>query len=586
MGSISIFNNTSNLIFTAMSLVLLFCASVYASANTKLGRGIWLLYWGLVLEFVSVYVSWQALKFYNAGSAIEGWIFIELLLSLASMSLLAMAASQILVNHISDMPVIGSFGAIGLLAIIYFLFIAPDGYMISNMRQIFPITGFAYLSVSFLSKSGQRNHAGFNFAGLVSLAITIILALKMFGVEYFVSVAWYIPVLTYILLAISLVMMKVDFFSKKLGESQLEVEKYNQRIEEIIRFSPFPIIISRLSDDRILLANTNAIKLFGIRQEELERYRLKDFFADSENRRLLNERLEQEREVQDFEILVKTPTGDSPFWLLTSANVIDYNYDVALYAAFQDITSRKNREVLLKNQAIRDPMTSLFNRRYFEEEVYKRILQSKTTGEPFSVLMIDADHFKKVNDTWGHKTGDKVLIELASTCERALRDVDIVARYGGEEFVIFLDGVNSKKAKTVADRLRESISEIIVHADNGDEVRFTVSIGISSYEISDNIDTLIKTADEALYKAKENGRNRVEIFNKDELAAFDNKDSQERIKNEANNRHPIFDKEECEEISLLDGIEAKHIQSDAPKIEEKNSGNLYPILGVDEEDLK
>ena len=102
-----------------------------------------------------------------------------------------------------------------------------------------------------------------------------------------------------------------------------------------------------MSDDKIILANNNAVKLFGINPQELERYRLKDFFADSDNRQLLNERLEQEREVQDFEILVKTPISNTPFWLLASANVIDYNYDVVLYSAYQDITSRKNRETLL-----------------------------------------------------------------------------------------------------------------------------------------------------------------------------------------------------------------------------------------------
>lgn len=587
MGSISIFDNSSNVIFTLLALVMLFGASMYASAKTKLGKGIWLLYWGLVLEFLTVAISWKATQIFNQGGAIEGWVFVELLLNLISMILLAMAASQILVNNIPDMPVIAAFGAIGLIAVIYFLFISPDGYMVSNMRQIFPLTGFAYISVSFLSQFRQKNHGGFTFAGLITSSIAIFMALRLIGVD--LSSTWFVPAVVYLLLSIALVMMKGDFYAKKWAESLIEIDKYNRRIEEIIKSSPFPIIISRLSDDRIILANTNAIKLFGIRQEELERYRLKDFFADSENRRLLNERLEQEREVQDFEILVKTPSGDTPFWLLTSANVIDYNYDVALYAAFQDITSRKNREVLLKNQAIRDPLTSLFNRRYFEEEVYKRIMNAKIENQPFSVLMIDADHFKRVNDTWGHKTGDKVLIELASTCERALRDVDVVARYGGEEFVIFLADVNAKKAKTVADRLRETISEIVVHSDEGDEVRFTVSIGISSYEVSDNIDTLIKTADEALYKAKENGRNRVEIFNKEELEAFDNKETQERIKNEVNNRHPIFDKEESAEISLLDGIEAQHIQSDAPQIEEdvKNKdNNFYPILGVDEEDLK
>lgn len=78
---------------------------------------------------------------------------------------------------------------------------------------------------------------------------------------------------------------------------------------------------------------------------ELERYRLRDFFADADNRQLLTERLEQEKEVHDFEILAKAINGDTPFWLLTSANVIDYNYDIAIYSSFQDITSRKTARI-------------------------------------------------------------------------------------------------------------------------------------------------------------------------------------------------------------------------------------------------
>lgn len=170
-----------------------------------------------------------------------------------------------------------------------------------------------------------------------------------------------------------------------------------------------------------------------------------------------------------------------------------------------------------ENQAIRDPLTSLFNRRYFEDEVNRRIAQAQTTHAQYSVLMIDADHFKRVNDTYGHKTGDKVLIELSSTAERSLRQDDIVARYGGEEFVVFLPELSAEEAKVVADRLRETISKIVVYSDQGEQVTFTVSIGISSSAISDNIDMLIKTSDEALYRAKENGRNRCEIFTVDDL---------------------------------------------------------------------
>lgn len=581
MGSLDIFSNPTNLAITFTALFILFIATKYSSKDVNIGKGMLYLFIGLILQLITSYLSYKTSEYYAQGIAITLLIAIELFLLLIGMVFLALAASQILVNNLPDVPIIVVLTGLGLISIIYFVFISPDGNMVVNMRQIFPIAGFSYISASFWSQSTHRGRAGYTLAALSTTLVTATLFLQLYGLEYFLVQSWYIQALLYILLAVSFLMIKAEWINKKLQDANAEIVRYNKRIEEIIKSSPFPIIISRLSDDRLILANNNAIKLFGIEPNEIERYRLRDFFADSENRRLLNERLEQEKEVQDFEILVKTPTGNTPFWLLTSANVIDYNYDIAIYAAFQDITSRKNREALLKNQAIRDPLTSLFNRRYFEEEVSKRIALARMNGANFSVLMIDADHFKKVNDTYGHKVGDKVLIELSSTCERALRDDDIVARYGGEEFVVYLAKVNAEKAKTVADRLRETISEIVVYSDDGQPIKFTVSIGISSSDISDSIDTLIKTSDEALYRAKENGRNRCEIFTPTDLKHFSTEAKIEH-KDESQNRHPIFDKEETEEISLLDGIPANHIIDDKTQIEEINHKEPAVELSIPE----
>ncbi len=596
MSSINIFNSGTNLLITLVALVVFAFAALYSSQGIKIGKGIRYLFVGMTLEFIGSWFGYSMGDYIQLGISINILAFLELFVLLLSMMFLALSASQLLVSNIPDTPIIGAITALGLVAIIYFCLIAQDGVMVSYMRQIFPLTGFAYISASFWSQSGHKNKTGFLIGGILTACVTILLISKLLNVESdFINSLWYISSFVYIGLAVALLIIKVDFLNKKLEDKNSEIEKYNKRIEEIIKLSPFPIIISRLSDDRLILANNNAIKLFGIEAGELERYRLKDFFADSENRRLLSERLEQEKVVQDFEILVKTSTGNTPFWLLASANIIDYNYDIALYAAFQDITSRKNRETLLKNQAIRDPLTSLYNRRYFEEEVTKRISLARMKGDCYSVLMIDADKFKNVNDTYGHKVGDKVLIELSSTAERALRDCDIVARYGGEEFVCYLSDVGPEKAQVVANRLRETISKIVVYSDEGKPFSFTVSIGISSSDISDNIDTLIKTADEALYRAKENGRNRCELFTKEDLAKF-NKEAEATHKDEASQLHPVFEKEGAEEISLLDGIEANHISENNGNIEEqkvsqtkeqnKPQDDYIPILGIEEEDLK
>ncbi len=552
MGSIEIFSSAQHLSVTLVAMLILAISAVYSSVNTRLGKTLALLMTGLGFELLSNGIGYYAFNLQLRGDSVSTLVFIELLMLLCAMAFFAFAASQILTNNVPDTPIISIFSVIGLVSIIYFVAISPDGAMVDKMLSIFPIAGLAYVAGSLWSHVKKKQSTGYIMAAATVSMVVLFLGFRLAGIDFLLSQVWYLSALTYIFLAISFIIIKTDCFYKEVLAKDKEIEKSNKRIEGIIKSSPFPIIISRVGDDKILLANTNAVKLFGIHPQELDRYRLRDFFADADNRRHLNERLEQEKEVQDFEILVKTPSGNTPFWLLASVNVIDYNYDVALYSAFQDITSRKNREVLLKNQAVRDPLTSLFNRRYFEEEVSKRISAAKLNEMDFSVLMIDADHFKNVNDTYGHKIGDKVLIELAATCEKALREDDIVARYGGEEFVIFLSKVNAQKAKTVADRLRETIANIVVYSEDNKQIKFTVSIGISSSEVSDSIDTLIKTADEALYKAKNNGRNRCEIFTKEDLENF--KLDSKKAEDEEKNLHPVFSKEHAKEVSLLDDI--------------------------------
>lgn len=569
MGNIEIFSQYHHFLTTLLAMGILLFSSIYATAGQdKLFAPLWLMFIGLVLDFGANGAASGGAAAYAMGRDIDFYVLSELLLSLLAMLFMALASTRLMIRGISFVWVAFGLGLLGALAAFLFVFILPDGNIVNNMRQIFPLAGFASLAFGFWSQSGHEYKSGFVFAALIASGVTVWLLLRFFGLSPdWVANLWYLPALVYVLLGLAVVMMKVDQLNQKIGKSALEIDKYNQKIEEIIRMSPFPILISRVGDDRIILANNNAVKLFGINPRELERYHLRDFFADSDNRRLLNERLESEREVQDFEVLVKTPLSDTPFWLLASVNIIDYNYDIALYSAFQDITSRKNREALLKNQAIRDPLTSLYNRRYFEEEVTKQILEAKSKQQPYTVLMLDADHFKKVNDTYGHKVGDKVLIELAATAERALRDNDIVARYGGEEFVVFLPGIHADQGRVVADRLRQSIAGQVVYSDAKQPVHFTVSVGVSSSDVSDNVDTLIKTADEALYRAKQNGRNRVEVFSAEDLSSFIAEGQIER-KDESQNHHPVFDKENTAEISLLDGAETGKISDEKTFVEE------------------
>ncbi|MCA1932123.1 MAG: GGDEF domain-containing protein, partial [Calditerrivibrio sp.] len=131
----------------------------------------------------------------------------------------------------------------------------------------------------------------------------------------------------------------------------------------------------------------------------------------------------------------------------------------------------------------------------------------KRTNSEYSIMLLDIDHFKSINDNFGHGTGDLVLYNVGQTIRRSVRNIDIVARYGGEEFIILLPDTNKKNALVVADKILKNIRDIKL--DFRDEP-ITVSIGVSSSKETDNFEKAISLADERLYKAKNNGRNRVE----------------------------------------------------------------------------
>lgn len=166
-------------------------------------------------------------------------------------------------------------------------------------------------------------------------------------------------------------------------------------------------------------------------------------------------------------------------------------------------------EIDLQDQATHDPLTGIGNRRKFFDESKMALAMARRYKRPFSILLFDIDYFKKVNDTFGHKTGDDVLKAISVMCQRQARLGDIVARMGGEEFIMMLPETSYDQAILVAERLRKEISGITLKVD-GAPVRVTCSFGVTEYnEGDDDIDEIVGRADKALYRAKEEGRNRV-----------------------------------------------------------------------------
>ena len=167
----------------------------------------------------------------------------------------------------------------------------------------------------------------------------------------------------------------------------------------------------------------------------------------------------------------------------------------------------------IKNMAIYDTLTQLYNRSYFEERLGIETQKSFYSGIPLSLVMIDIDHFKRVNDTFGHPEGDKVLCEIASLLKNSIRKQDMVARYGGEEFVLILPGAALEESTMIAERIRRLAEKTKVQIGKV-QLNLTMSLGISNFPMHrpKSKEELVRMADLALYEAKRGGRNRVCIF--------------------------------------------------------------------------
>ena len=161
--------------------------------------------------------------------------------------------------------------------------------------------------------------------------------------------------------------------------------------------------------------------------------------------------------------------------------------------------------------AITDGLTGLFNRRYMETHLGTLLEQAAARGKPLTVLVLDVDYFKAVNDTHGHDAGDDVLREFSTRIRKSIRNIDLACRYGGEEFVIVMPETDMAVATSVAERLRRRIAaEPFAIQQNTGQIEITISIGIAALGgTGDNAAALLKRADQALYRAKREGRNRV-----------------------------------------------------------------------------
>ena len=205
------------------------------------------------------------------------------------------------------------------------------------------------------------------------------------------------------------------------------------------------------------------------------------------------------------------------FWGNTLVSVLEVAADESpgFCVVMRDMTERKQTLDDLRRLTTTDQLTGALNRYQFFEMAHAEQARWERYGHPLSGIMIDADHFKRINDTYGHAAGDEVLRHLARLCREELRELDILARLGGEEFAILLPATDGQAAVAVAERLRKRLEQTPVQLEDGRAVTITASFGVSALsEDTPTIAAMLKFADSALYAAKRNGRNRVSFSEK------------------------------------------------------------------------
>jgi len=205
---------------------------------------------------------------------------------------------------------------------------------------------------------------------------------------------------------------------------------------------------------------------------------------------------------------------DEPVGSLTATSVLTDAFgenDVDLLSFVARTIALDVENARLRKTSVTDPLTGAYNREFLQQRLPAELAHARQKGRPLSVAMIDVDHFKAVNDRFGHDIGDRVLEEVASRLRGAIRRHDLLVRYGGEEFLVVLPDADLHRAREVGERMRQTLQNSAVRAEGDREIEVRISVGVTQHTDDDDSSTLIRRADTALYAAKGRGRNRVEV---------------------------------------------------------------------------
>lgn len=301
-------------------------------------------------------------------------------------------------------------------------------------------------------------------------------------------------------------------------ESQKELREKAERFDRFTESVPallYDYVIDENGIGRCLYCSPYSVQLVGVPPEEFmaDMGRFLELIHPDDRDEFRRKDLEANRRGTIFfmELRVVTADGEQKWLRLSSSKNRAREGRLPIWSGYMiDITDTKRLESVLNDRATHDFLTGLANRQHFQRQFETELARSKRYGRAGALLLLDLDHFKRVNDRYGHDLGDHVLKELARLVQDRLRTADTFARWGGEEFCILLPETGRAEALEVAERIRRDVEMHPFGREPDRPIRITLSIGLTGIDADvDRIETAMRRADEALYDAKRAGRNRV-----------------------------------------------------------------------------
>jgi diguanylate cyclase (GGDEF)-like protein/PAS domain S-box-containing protein len=307
-----------------------------------------------------------------------------------------------------------------------------------------------------------------------------------------------------------------ETLADRVAERTLALSMSESRMRHMLEMTPMPILVTELATSQILFVNDECLSLYGMTRSQAKMVVPKDLWADPSDREQIISRLKAGEAIRNHEAAFKGPAGEI-IWFSMAVVLTQLDQKEALLFAFKDISLHKIREANLITQATTDELTGLHNRRQVLELYHRLIEQPRHSTEEMTLCIFDLDHFKKINDTYGHLCGDQVLRTVAELAQQSLREHDILGRWGGEEFILILPHTPLRGANLLIERLRQKISQMTILCDGGNFVSISASFGVVGGVLdqagfsADLFDIWLSQADSALYCAKNKGRNRIEM---------------------------------------------------------------------------